>query len=416
MGPMAMPTTGVTEFDNGVSLHVTPCTDIPVLRVSTVWGYGSAHAPAGISPYSPVMAAMCLTEGADGISAARIAENIDFNGAEITGEANPHRSRLVMTTMTPAAPAMLELCRTLLTRPDFPADMLDIKRRQALEGVRLSRTQSGNRAIQHLRGIIAGANHPYVTDDMTAWIGEATRTQLQQAWHEGRQRAWLKVFASGHITPGVSDVLEEYAQSLRSQHIDPAPDIIVPYAMPDAYNAHLTMPGSTQSAVAIAIPAIGMHHPDSLKLHCTTVALGGYFGSRLMTNIREDKGLTYGISAFVIDNPEGAYILISAQCDAAYVERVRTEITAELERLASEPMDEAELQRLKSYLMSREASRLETPMTIGAFEESRTVNMLPANRFALRQATIRDLDASTVRDMATRYLDPAKQLVVTAGA
>ena len=97
------------------------------------------------------------------------------------------------------------------------------------------------------------------------------------------------------------------------------------------------------------------------------MALGGYFGSRLMSNIREDKGYTYGISSALMGALNGAYITIQSQQDHAYTDAVIEETMKEIERLRTKPMGKDELERLRAFAMSQLAAVLDTPFDISAY-------------------------------------------------
>jgi len=130
------------------------------------------------------------------------------------------------------------------------------------------------------------------------------------------------VFLSGMIDGDVERAVYDFLCELPS--MGPSFKPVVEPIRPEepGKKVYVGMEGALQDAIMAGLPAPGRDSEDYSLLRFTIMALGGYFGSRLMTNIREDKGLTYGISSSLLGNYEGSYMTIGAQCDGAYTERV----------------------------------------------------------------------------------------------
>ena len=100
-----------------------------------------------------------------------------------------------------------------------------------------------------------------------------------------------------------------------------------------------------QNAVRLGTLTVGPNHPDYLNLRVLVTLFGGYFGSRLMSNIREDKGYTYGISASLIPYPDSTIFMIASDTDPKYVDSLIQEVYHEMDRLKSEKVSEEELSK-----------------------------------------------------------------------
>jgi len=145
------------------------------------------------------------------------------------------------------------------------------------------------------------------------------------------------------------------------------------------------------------------------------MALGGYFGSRLMMNVREEKGLTYGISSYLLGCREGSYVTIAAQCDCDNTALVIDEIKAEMRRLADNPPQGEELSRLKLHAATSLAEILDTPASIMGYYANRLYVGTPDDYFESQQAAINALSGEIIAEMASRYLQPDMLSVVVAG-
>lgn len=145
------------------------------------------------------------------------------------------------------------------------------------------------------------------------------------------------------------------------------------------------------------------------------MALGGYFGSRLMSNIREKKGLTYGISALLLGDREGSHATITAQCDNGYAGRVVEEIRNEIKALADNPPSGDELERMRLHAVSDSLEALDTPFSIMKVIVSQYAVGMPDNYFQRQQEVIASIDSDTIGEMARRYLSADSLRISIAG-
>ena len=173
--------------------------------------------------------------------------------------------------------------------------------------------------------------------------------------------------------------------------------------------------GAVQSAIKIRIGAIPRSHPDYIPLRILITALGGYFGSRLMKNIREEKGFTYGISASLSGRRHEGYIDIETQCDSAYTWKVIDEISAEISRLQHEPLGREELLKVKKYIISSLTKVLDTPSARADYASTDFLYGTGADYFN-RQVEITDrITPEELTEVARLHLKPDSALQIVAG-
>ena len=170
-----------------------------------------------------------------------------------------------------------------------------------------------------------------------------------------------------------------------------------------------------QSAIKIGIPTILRTHPDYIPLRILITALGGYFGSRLMQNIREDKGYTYSISALLIGMRNNSCITISSQCATAYTQKVIEEIIKEIHKLQTEPISTDELERVKAYMRGDLAKTTDTPFTLSDYYCAAITNNIPEDYFIKQSMAIDNITPATLQDMAIKYLATNQMLTIVAG-
>ena len=170
-----------------------------------------------------------------------------------------------------------------------------------------------------------------------------------------------------------------------------------------------------QSAVRIGCPVVGREHPDFVGLRILNTVLGGYFGSRLMLNIRENKGYTYGISSSVIGQQKGAYLSISTQTATEYTQPLIAEVYSEIEKLRTKLIGEEELSMVRSYLLG-ELSRLsDGPFSVADAYVSMLANRTTFDYFEKQADSIRNIKSEDLLCLAEKYFSRDVFYTVVAG-
>jgi predicted Zn-dependent peptidase len=142
---------------------------------------------------------------------------------------------------------------------------------------------------------------------------------------------------------------------------------------------------------------------------------GGYFGCRLMTNIREDKGYTYGISASVTHQPDSSVLMIDTETDSRYVARVIDEINHEIGRLHTEPVSAAELATVQNYMAGEMYRSYDSPFSLADLWSFVYTSGLPEDFLERSVAAIYQTTPADIMDLAQRYLKPEEMYTVVAG-
>jgi zinc protease len=169
-----------------------------------------------------------------------------------------------------------------------------------------------------------------------------------------------------------------------------------------------------QGSIRIARPFPNRHHPDFLKIQVLNSLFGGFFGSRLMSNIREDKGYTYGIHSFLQNHIHESAWMISTEAGKDVCEAAITEIYKEMKTLREEPVDEEELLLVRNFMMGSILGDLDGPFQIIARWKNIILNGLDENYFYNSINTIKTISAEELQGLAQKYLKPEEfyELVV----
>lgn len=408
-GRLTLPARHVTELHNGVHLGIVDTGDSPANRLSVMWNYGISRSNG---TECPSMVAPMLMQGTRTMTGLEIVDAVDFLGAFLSNRTYSEYTRFEALSLNKFTPRLLDIMTEVITAPIYPEERFEALRREAVAKFEVNRSHSRFVAQEAISQLIAGKNHPYLRPTSIENITGYTLDDVRKAHEAGANHTEIYINVAGRIDDDLRRAVENFARSIRPRRIETTPSVIVPHIPEPAGRTDIHIDGTHQASIAVAIPTINRNDKDYIPLRIAVTALGGYFGSRLMTNIREEKGLTYGIAASLMGAVEGASINISAECrtDAANV--VLDEINNEILRLATEPMDDAELARLKSYYMTTIAATLESFRSIGDYYENQLVVGTPADYFEAQQTALHGITAEQLSDLVSRYILPEAERIV----
>ncbi|MCM1452229.1 MAG: insulinase family protein [Clostridium sp.] len=411
LGHIQLPPLDKEVLPGGLEFYTLDSGDIDVNQLFLTWRGGKYDASNRVVPS---LCSAMLTEGARGLSGAQIAESLDFRGAILNAEANDHHSVMSLTCVNSLSAGLAPTLSAIVENPDFPLDALamqvEIKETRYLQGL----SKVSVLADRALSPLIRGEGHPLARQIELSDFKEVTRDKLIDFHDKVYTAASCKAFLSGRLPQCVRDDVKDFLSRMPCRR--PACNInIVPFTPMPPQKVEVSLPGALQSAVAIGIPAVPRSHPDYIPLRFTVIALGGYFGSRLMRNIREDKGYTYGIHAALYGTREGAYVAVKAQCDNEHVDDVIRETAAEMERMASAPMPDDELLRLRLHVQASLMETVDSPFSIMDYYRTRELVGLPEDYFSEQLRLSREIDAPLIMEMARKYLNPLQMRIAVAG-
>lgn len=414
MGRLCMPSVSTVKLDNGVSLNVLDRGEDEVNRLTVVIDGGLAESPvAGL----PDLAALARLDGTTRFSGDEIAETLDFNGSWARCAASVHHQSLTFHSLNSRMDRVMPVMLQLASQPVFPCHATEVAREKAARRLENDMQKVTWHAARALDSIVMGKDCA-VAREVTPDSLRAMTPDMLREWHSATfSPERVNLYLAGRITPRIEDMVARAFGEL-----SPGGDCVARVSLEfhpdmDCRTVKVDRPGSLQTAVKCAIPAIGRSHPDYVSLRLAVMALGGYFGSRLMLNIREDKGYTYGISAALVGYTEGSFITIDTECDNGYTQAVLDEIHAEIRRMHDpSTYTEMELERLRSYLTTSLAAQLDSPFAaMDYYVVCRTADTQPGY-FDAQQDALAAMTPELLADIARRYIDPDNLFTALAGA
>lgn len=405
------------RISDAVTLHAVHDPLSPLLRTDVLFGRTALCCPDRRRRAAIIIARKAAAEGTSLHTGAEIAEAIDFEGAWLNSPSGGYYTALGTLCRNESLPRVLTLSEDIFANASFPEAAVESARRQCVMKIRGDKTRIEGIAARESGRLMNGPEHPYSQEPDEEDFLAVTRDDMVSAYHDLTRSSDLHIFASGNLDCGVLKTLRDFAARLGAYSEGLKTNPLVPAVPVGPCRKHIDVEGSMQTALSIGLPVdIGREHPDYIPLRIAVIALGGYFGSRLMTNIREEKGLTYGIRSSLIGSREGTAMTIEARCKGHEGSLAVDETCREIERLRTELMNGDEVERLRRYSMSVLASTLDTPMTVLEYYLTQYQVGAPEDYFQQQFRHLQELKAETIREMARRYLDPSRLIVVTAGA
>lgn len=421
LAPLAairIPTARVISLSDGMTLTVVRAGDQPLARFTAIWDGGQADLPSeALTVLSDV-----LTEGAGPYFAEALADAVDLAGARINTRVSDHYTGISLLGLADRLPALYPVLREVATAPLLEERSVEVSRNRRATSAAIRLAKVSALAADASKAAIAGEGHPYAHVETPEGFAAVTAEEVRAVYNAifGRGRRGLHAFLTGAVTDRLLDATVRLLESLPAGESRPSPIVIRPFApggedLVSPPLRHIDVPNAVQSAVSMSIPAIGRDHPDYDMLRLTVMALGGYFGSRLMSVVREREGLTYGISANLMGLREGAYVQIDAQCSRENVEAVIAGTLRQIRELWERPLETDETERLRLHAWSTLAATADSPLSAGDYYQTQLLVGTPSDYFARQLRAIATLTPESVAATARTYLD-RMPVIVTAGA
>ncbi|MFC5281899.1 M16 family metallopeptidase [Pedobacter alpinus] len=307
-------------------------------------------------PLLPRITNSLLTEGTSTLTAAQIADNIDYYGAYYQTAYSNDKSSLTLFSLNKNLANTLPIIKELLVDAIFPDNELQTFLRNEIQHLKINLEKNAVIARREFNKALFG-NSAYGYASVEEDYQNVNREDLLAHYKTVYQPANCTIIISGKVEENTIAILEALFGNWESDAVLPAFNVALkPTADKLVYTEKKD---ALQSAIRIGIPTINRTHQDFISLQILNTILGGYFGSRLMANIREDKGYTYGIGSGVATLQHAGYFFISTEVGVDVTKSTLEEIEKEVNLLKTELVAEDELQLVKNYLMGSLLGSLE---------------------------------------------------------
>jgi zinc protease len=403
-----------TRLANGLEVVLAESHTIPKFHGELFLRSGNAAA-ANRAPGLAEMTATVVRTGTAKRVSRQIEEDLRRLGADLSSHAGADNSAIAFAGLSELSEPLLALVNELAREAAFPEPEFERERRQKLEEVKLDRTQPGFLASERLRKVLFGA-HPYAqvapTEEQVAAYQRDDLLTVYREFYTPENALLLMVgdFDSAAMLNTIEKVFGSWCGNKPA--IPPSPEP----AKPRGRHVHLVhVPGAVQTQIVAGCHAITRKHPDWIRLGVTNSLYGGAFNSRLVMNIREDKGYTYSPRSGVTPLREYGYFSVSAAVRNDVVAASLTEIFYELDKLRALPVPEPELADARNYVSGVFSLGLATQDGLLSQLATVALNDLPDDYLETYREKVRALTPDDLLWTARKYLDSANMQIVVVG-
>ncbi|HUN63617.1 MAG TPA: pitrilysin family protein [Candidatus Sulfotelmatobacter sp.] len=412
--PVTWPKRTRARLSNGLEVVLAEAHSIPKFHGELLFRAGEAL----VSDRSVGLAEMTSTvlrTGTAKRNSRRIEEDLRRLGADLGTSAGQDTSAISFAGLSEFAEPLLELVNELSRDASFPPPEFERERRQKLEEVKMERTSPGFLAGERLRKVLFGS-HPYARVSPTEQqVAAYRREDLEQVYREIYTPENALLLMVGDFDP---QTMLNLAEKTFGNWTGKKPAAKEAPALPAFHGRRVYLvhnPGSVQTQILVGCHAITRKHPDWIRLGLTNSLYGGAFNSRLVMNIREDKGYTYSPRSGVSPLRHHGYFSVSAAVRNEVVAASLTEIFYELDKLRSLLVPPAELADAQNYLTGMFSMGLATQEGLLSQFATVALNELPLDYLETYRDKVRALTSEDLLATARKYFDSANMQIVVVG-
>jgi zinc protease len=412
--PVIWPARTHRKLANGLEVVLVESHTIPKFTGELYVRSGNSSV-AKSTPGLAEITATVLRTGTENRSSRQIEEDLRRMGADVGTSAGADTSAISFSGLTEFTADLLKLVAEFAHQASFPEPEFERERRQMIEGLRIERTTPSFLANERFRRVLFGP-HPYaIIAPSEAQVNEYRVAQLPD-FYRAHYRPGNAVFiAVGDFSaPQMMEQVDRIFGSWKPAEVPPMAAAAPPELR--GRQVHLVhLPGAVQAQILVGNMAITRKHPDWLRLALANSLYGGAFNSRLIMNIREQKGYTYSPRSGVHALRQHGYFSVHAAVRSDVVAATLTEIFYELDRMRSLPVGDDELSDARNYLSGVFSLGLATQDGLAGQLSTVYLNQLPEDYLETYRQRIRALTTADVLAASRNYFDSANVQIVIVG-
>lgn len=397
-------------LDNGIPLYEISKGTQDVIKIEIAFHAGR---PFERQKLAARATASLIKEGTLEKDSAAISELVDFYGGTLGAPYNLDTSNIVLYSLNRHLDKLLPLLAEVLKTPSFPEDELETYIDHSRQRLQVDLQKNDVIAYRTITECIFGAEHPYGYNSYPDTYGALSRDMLVEHYQRNYTKDNSVIFVSGKSSPEIIEMINKYLgrsiQAGTNKHLD------FPLDLPPAQHLRIPHPGAVQTAIRIGCRLFNRSHPDYSGMYVVNTILGGYFGSRLMMNIREDKGYTYNISSSIDTMHHDGCFYVGTEVGNAFAEQTKAEIYKEMRALQTTLVESKELEMVRNYLLGNLLTMLDGPFNTGEVIKTMVLEDLGEGTFDDLVRTFKQITPEEIQALAKRYLNPENMWEIVVG-
>ncbi|MFH2142796.1 MAG: pitrilysin family protein [Bacteroidota bacterium] len=397
---------------NGIPVYLINAGFQDICKIDFIFNAGIWHQT------SPLVASSTnemLAEGSKSRTSKEISETIDFYGAILNHFTDKDFAGLSLVTLNKHLDKTLDVLYDIIKNPVFPESELITHLQNRKQQFIIDSAKTKTLAHRKFWNVLFGKNHPYGNNLELNDFDNLDKKQLFDFHKRHYTADNCKIIISGKIKSSVLKTVEKYFGDSNWQRKSKITEII-PAISANSEKLHfIDKHDAVQSAIRIGKITINKYHEDFIGLQILNTVFGGYFGSRLMSNIREDKGFTYGIGSAIGSMLHSGFFVIVTEVGADVTKATIKEIYKEMKILREELIGEEELKSVKSYIMGELLKIFDGPFALSDSFRSIIDFGLDYSYFDKYIETVKNINSGTLNVLANKYLNDENLYEIIAG-
>ncbi|MBU8892487.1 MAG: insulinase family protein [Bacteroidales bacterium] len=351
------------NLNNGIETYIINAGTQEVVKIDVTFNAGSWHQE---KPLIATIVNEMLIEGTKSFTSQQIAEKLDYYGAFIHPNPTKDFANITLYTLKKYLPETIKIFDDIIKNPVFPENELRTFLNKRKQQFQIELEKVTNIARREFNEQLFGKNHPYGRKTKLDDYDLVNREDVVQFHKRLYNSKNCKIILSGKIDDSDIKLLNQYLGNKTWNLENETKFINFDISHKPEMESFVEKKNVTQSAIRLGKIIIRKDHPDYHNLNVVNTILGGYFGSRLMKSIREEKGYTYGISSVMVSLKHAEYLVILSEVGANVAKNAIADILTEIKKLREEQISQQELRLVKNYMLGELLRSFDGPFEISA--------------------------------------------------
>ena len=402
---------GHIKLPNGCNLYYFNSGEQDLVRIE--WVFGNLR----FNPAKPLLnsaVVSMLTEGTSKLTASQIADQIDFYGAFLQSEFGYDHSVVTLYSLSKHLDSTLPVIKDMVTDSIFPESELETYVRNQQQKLQVSLQKNDVVARRKFNKAMNGDSIYGMTAEATDYQ-QLQREDMLVHFKQMFQPSNCTIFLAGKIDDNILQQITDAFGDSWTNNAEAADTSQPALTSAEEHFYYIEKPDAIQSAIRIGSRTINRSHSDFPALQVLNTILGGYFGSRLMANIREDKGYTYGIGSGMTSLKHSGALFIATEVGADVCKDALSEIEKEINRLKTELVPQEELDLVRNYMLGSLLGSLENVFSHADKFKNIYFSDLDYSYYDRYTNVIKAVTPQDILDLANKYLDFDKMYKVIVG-
>jgi len=349
-----------------------------------------------------------LKNGTRSRNAFGINEHFEYYGSYLNRSCQNETAEISLHCLNKHIHELLPVVSELIMDSVYPQEELDIYKKNMQQRLRVSLLKSDFVAGRLIDAYLFGEHHPYGRYSSLEDYASLEQGELVRFYNKYYRNGRCVIFAAGRLPADLVAAMETHFGHLPIHPSGNVPENKEHPIYPAAQKKYRITndPNGVQGSIRIGRNFPNRRHPDFQRFQVLNNIFGGYFGSRLMTNIREDKGYTYGIYSYLVNQMQESAIMISTEAGKEVCEATIQEIYREMKVICEEEVDPEELQATRNYMIGGILGDLDGPFQVAGRWKNILLNQQDESYFYHGIDIIKTISPRELQELANKYLQP----------